>query len=88
MGKRSIDYPAQDNPCNTLPPSERQDIRGVRTVYVCTLTYPLRFTSWGTREVFFRYVRARKRFRERNVRSEVRTRDLDDDKKCDEGATY
>ena len=25
------------------PPSERRDLWGVRTVYVCTLTYPLRF---------------------------------------------
>ena len=32
-GERSIDYPAQGNPCNTLPPSERRDLWGVGTVH-------------------------------------------------------
>ena len=62
LGKISSDYPAQGNPYNILPPSER-DIWGVRTVYwyvymyVCLLTYPLRFIPWGTREMFFRDAR-------------------------------
>ena len=51
-GKRSID-PAQGNPYNTLPPSERRELWGVGTVYVRTLTYPLRFITWGTREMCF-----------------------------------
>ena len=51
--KRPIDYPAQGNPCNALPPSERRDLWGVGTVYVCTLTDPLRFITWGTREKGF-----------------------------------
>ena len=32
-GKRSIDYPAQGNPYNSLPPCERGDLWGVGTVY-------------------------------------------------------
>ena len=41
-----------------------------------TLTYPLRFITWGTREIdVFFFVCTRKRFFKRNVRSEVRTRD-------------
>ena len=52
-GKRSIDYPAQGNPYNTLPPSERRDIWDVGTVYGRTLTYPLRFNTWGTRETCY-----------------------------------
>ena len=32
-----------------FPPSDRRDLWGVGTVYVCTLTYPLRFMTWGTR---------------------------------------
>ena len=35
----------------TLPLFERRDVWGVGTVYVCTLTYPLRFITWGTREM-------------------------------------
>ena len=51
-------YPAQGNPYNTLSPSERRDLWGVGTVCVCTLTYPLRFITWGTREMCFFGARA------------------------------
>ena len=45
--KRPIDYPAQGNPYNTLSPSlNGGDLWGRQT---CTLTYPLRFSTWGTR---------------------------------------
>ena len=61
-GKLSIDYPAQGNPYIIhSPPSERRDIWGVGTVilYGCTLTcYPLRFNTWGTREICFWDARA------------------------------
>ena len=50
-GKISIDYAAQGNIYNTLPPSERRGLWGVGTVYGRTLTYPLRFDTWGTREI-------------------------------------
>ena len=72
-GKRPIDYPAQGNPYNTLSPSERRDIFGVGTVYGCTLTYPIRFNTWGTREICVFRDRTRKRFYNRNVRSQIRT---------------
>ena len=58
-GKRSFDYPAQGNPYNTLPPSERRDLGGVGTIYRRTLTCPIRFNTWRTREIcFFRDARA------------------------------
>ena len=41
-GKRSIDYQAQGDPNNTLPPSERRDLWGVDAVYGRTLAYLLR----------------------------------------------
>ena len=71
-----MEYPTQGNPYTTLPPSERRDLWGVGTVcvilYDCTLTYPLRFSTWGTREMCFQG-RTSKRFYKRNDRSEVRT---------------
>ena len=39
-GEISIDYPAQGNTYNTLPPSERRDLWGVGTVYGRTLIFP------------------------------------------------
>ena len=56
-GKRSIDYPADGSPCNPLPPLppppfEHRDLWGVGIVYGRTLTYPLRFDVWGTREMY------------------------------------
>ena len=57
--KISLDYPAQ-GPYNTLNPSERRDLWGDWTVYVCTLTYlPTSFHYLGNQgDVFFRYARA------------------------------
>ena len=40
-GKIYIEYPAQGNPYNTLPPSERRDLWGAGTVYGRALSYPL-----------------------------------------------
>ena len=51
---QSITQPRVYNPCVTLPPSERRDLRGVGTVYGRTLTYPLRFNYLGNQgDVFF-----------------------------------
>ena len=58
-GKISIDNPAQGNPCNTLPPSERRGLWAVGIVYVRTSLYSLRFITWVSREMrFLRYARA------------------------------
>lgn len=45
--------PAQLNPCNTPRPSEWRDLwEGDGTVSDRKLTYPLRFNTWGTSEIF------------------------------------
>ena len=61
-----------------LPPSERRDLWGVGTVYGRTLTHP---SIPGETERYAFRDRTRKRFYKRNVRSvrsETRTRVLDD----------
>ena len=75
-----IDYPAQGNPYDTLPPSERRAIGGVGTVYGCALTYPLRLDSCRTREIrtCVQGHTSKRFFYTIYVRSEVRTRVLDD----------
>ena len=64
-GKRSIDYPAQGNPYNTPPPSERGGIFGA-SVQHTAVRWPIRFVSiptWGTRETYMPFRnRTRKRF--------------------------
>ena len=74
------DYPAQDNPYNTLPPSKRWGYLGRRNRIVRTLTYPLRFITWGTREMCFQGVHAQAFLKpvKETFKSEDRTRDLDD----------
>ena len=52
-GKITIDYPAQGNLYDTFPHSERLDLWGVGSVYGRTLTYPIRFDTWGAREICF-----------------------------------
>ena len=79
-----MDYPPQGNPYNTLPPSKRRDLWGVGTVYVHTYAdLHALFHYLGIQGDVFFSVCTRNRFCKRNVRSEVRTRDLDDDKKCE-----
>ena len=87
-GKRSIDYPAQGYPCNTLPPSERRDLWGVSpAVYGDThadLPASLNKCLRNQVDVSLETARASAPIK-RNVRSEIQTRVLDD-VKC-EGVT-
>ena len=71
------------------PPLNGGIFWGVGTVYGRTLTYSLGFNTWGTREIYVCLRdRTRKRFYwyERNLRSKIRTRVLND-VKC-EGIPY
>ena len=58
-GKIAIDYRTQGNPRSTLSSSDRRRFRDVDTAYGRTLTDPLRFNAWGTREMGLRDARAR-----------------------------
>lgn len=85
-GKRAIDYPAQGNPNNTLPPSERRGLWDVTILYT-VVGRPTRFVlipGEPERQAFGG--RVHKRFYKRNDRSEIRTLVLHD-VKC-EGASY
>ena len=83
-----MDYPAQGNPYNTLPPSEWRGLQGRRyRVRSYADLYPLLFIAWGNREIFFRDTYARRV--SIKVTSEVRFSNqcVLDDVKC-EGFTY
>ena len=87
MKDRSITQPKVIIPYNTLPPSERRHIWGVGTVNGRTLTYRLRFSTWGTRDIYVFRDRTREYLYKETFEVMFELVSSTTSKKC-EGVTY